>query len=272
MESLNVGGAFDMKKNAFIVPVSGIYEFTLKGYFYQPIKPKTSRSVSLRLNGETMANSLADWHYDYHTPFSIYSILDVEKGDVVDIFLENGQIFDDDNQYNTFTGKLLSIDYVPTDKRLNHNINSILPSYSVLFNVGLQLRFSTPNKVLPFETSILITGQEFNMSKSVFKAPMEGIYEFSFAGIKTIRFTELLLSIALRLNDIPVTYVSADAVNLYPFRTPFSLHSIMKMKEGDRVDLLLLKGGIHDSSMDHYTHFTGKLLFAVEDDGNKQKN
>ena len=37
------------------------------------------------------------------------------------------------------------------------------------------------------------------------------------------------------------------------------------MKKGDRADLFLETGGIYDE-IDQYTHFTGKLLFAIEKD------
>ena len=110
VESLNIGGAFDMKKSAFIAPVSGIYEFTLKGY--KTGKPQ-STFISLRLNGKAMAASWSDMidFHDHHTPFSINSILKLKQGDVIDLYLKRGQIYDDDSQYTTLTGKLLLVDY-----------------------------------------------------------------------------------------------------------------------------------------------------------------
>ena len=155
------------------------------------------------------------------------------------------------------------MDYQQLEKSI-HNTSPIFNSLAVFFNVQKTTPFSKPNEVVPFEKQILNVGEAFDMNESAFIAPKEGIYEFSFAGIKTIRYTELL-SISLRLNGIPVTYASADTAKLHPFRTPIFLHSIFKMKKGDRADLFLETGGIYDE-IDQYSHFTGKLLCAIEND------
>jgi len=254
VESLNVGGAFDVKKKAFFAPVSGIYEFTLKGY---KTVLKEVAYISLRLNGKVMANSWADRidYHDHHTRFSLNSILKLKKGDVVDVYLGKGQIYDDDNQYTTFTGKLLLMEYS------FNNTPSIFHSLAVFFNVQKTTQFSYPNEVVPFEKNILNVGEAFDMSESAFTAPREGIYEFSFVGIKTTHFE--VLSISLRLNGNAVVYASVEAAEFHPFRTPLSFHSILKLRKGDRVELLLEKGGIYND-IDCYTHFTGKLLFAIE--------
>ncbi len=99
-----------MRRNALIVPVSGIYQFTLKGY---KSVAKQSVEISLRVNEKAMANSYAGWisNHDYHSQFSMNTILKLKKSDVVDLYLTKGHIYEDeDNQNTTFTGKLLSID------------------------------------------------------------------------------------------------------------------------------------------------------------------
>ncbi len=90
------------------------------------------------------------------------------------------------------------------------------------------------------------------------------IYELSFVGIKTIRYTEFL-SIALRVNGIPVTYASADALKFHSFHTRVFFQSILKIKIGDRVDIFMEKEGLYDDN-DQHTHFTGKLLFAMNNE------
>ncbi len=47
-----------LNKPLFIVPVSGIYEFTLKAY--KPVIYE-SLEISLQVNGKAMANSWSDW-------------------------------------------------------------------------------------------------------------------------------------------------------------------------------------------------------------------
>ena len=258
VESLNEGRAFNMKKNAFIAPVSGIYEFTLKGY-------KTSiyhsLEISLRLNGKVMANSWSDWinYHDHHSPISINTILEVKRWDVVDLYLEKGQIYDNnDNHYTTFTGKLLLMNNQPKNS-LN---NTSFYSSTVFFNVQKTTTFSNLYEVVPFEKEVLNVGKAFNMSDHSFKAPREGIYEFSFVGLKTGSASEMF-SMALRLNGKSVTYASADALWEHGFRTLASFHAIVKMRKGDRVHLILEKGELLDDT-NQYTHFTGKLLFAVD--------
>jgi len=258
VESLNEGRGFNMKKNAFIAPVSGIYEFTLKGY-------KTvideSLKISLRLNGKVMANSWSDWiaNHDYHSSISINTILEVDQWDVVDLYLANGQIYDNvDNHYTTFTGKLLLMD----NQSKNSLNNTTFHSSTTFFNLQKTTKYSNHYEVVPFEKEVLNVGKAFNMSDLTFTAPREGIYEFSFLGLKTHHPSEMF-SLVLRLNSKSVTYASADALWDHAFHTPASIHALLKMKKGDRVDLVLEKGVLYDNT-NQYTHFTGKLLFAVD--------
>jgi len=258
VESLNEVRAFNMKKNAFIAPVSGIYEFTLKGY-------KTvideSLEISLRLNGKAIANSWTDWinYHHHHSPISINTILQVKQSDVVDLYLRKGQIYDtNDYHYTTFTGKLL----VMNNQTKNYFGSTNFHSSAVFFNVQKTTEFSNRYEVVPFEKEVLNIGKAFNMSEKTFIAPREGIYEFSFFGLKTGDDAETF-SMALRLNGKSVTYASADAPLNHGFHTPSSFHSILKMRKGDRVDLYLEMGVLYDSP-DQYTHFTGKLIFAVD--------
>jgi len=256
MVNLNVGGSFDQKKNAFIAPVSGFYEFTLKGYKvgdYEKIE------ISLRLNGKAKANSWADWasYHDFHSQFSISTILEVKQGDSVDLYLAKGKIYDNENQYTTFSGKLLSMS--------QNSFNNYVPKFhssDVIFNVQKTATFPNDDEVVPFEKEVLNVGQAFNMSENTFTAPRGGIYEFRFFGLKTP--THNTLSVALRLNGHPVTYTSAEALNGHHLHTPFYLQCILKMEKGDSVDLFLEKGGIRDDD-NQFTHFTGKLLFAINE-------
>lgn len=104
--NFNIGESFNSEKNVFTAPTTGIYEFTFKGFKrggnYEMVG-------SLRLNGKLVANAFSGWatNHNIHNPFSIYSLLKVQKGDVIDLYLDKGKLFDDNNQYTTFTGKLL---------------------------------------------------------------------------------------------------------------------------------------------------------------------
>lgn len=104
------------------------------------------------------------------------------------------------------------------------------------------------------------------MTDYLFIAPIDGIFEFIFKGHKIGGSSEL--HVALRLNGKPVAYAWADYVNAHSFYTPFSIHSILKVKKGDYIDLFNINGiGLFERPEDvgMCTQFTGKLLFANSD-------
>jgi len=255
--NLNVGGAFNLKQKEFISPVAGIYEFTVKG---SKTGNPEEMEISLRHNKKRVANAWVDYVgiHDFHTPFSITSILKIDKGDRVDLFLVKGCLYDDMNHYTHFTGKLL-MEYVSNKTELRS------PADAIYFNVQKNAPFSTANAVIPFEYGILNIGGAFNLNEyykeHFFTAPRSGFYEFNVAGIKSTKMSDLRL--ALRLNSKPVAFAVAYFVSRHNFYTPFSLQCILKLKKGDRVDLFNVGQGseIHDN-IKRTTHFTGKLLLA----------
>ncbi len=247
VESLNVGGAFDMKTQVFTPPVAGIYEITLKGF---KTGQTDSLNISLRQNGKAVANSWIDYvgGHDFHTPYSINSILKAQKGDKISFYLLEGNVYDDSNRYTTYTGKLL-MEQPDTQTEFS----------AVYFNVQKSSPFNIADKVVPFEKEILNVGGAFNMKENTFTAPKGGIYEFNFKGMKNGALTYLV--VALRVNGKPVAYAWAEYVNRHDHYTPFFLHSILKLKKGDRIDLFMEDGELLDD-LNQYSHFTGKLLFA----------
>lgn len=247
IENLNVGGAFDFKKSVFTAPVTGIYEFTVKGH---KIGKNDHMAISLRLNGMPVANAWVEWagSHDIHTPFSIYALLKLDKWDRIDLYLSHGHLYDDGNRYTTFTGKLL----------MEASISQQHPG--VYFNVQKNRLFNQKDAAIPFEIEVLNIGGGFDLKKGFFTAPLGGIYEFIFNGIKTGSIQELF--IALRLNGKPVVYAWADYVLGHNFTTPFTIHSVLKVKKGDRIDLFNLgEGDLLDGIGIFTTHFTGKLVF-----------
>jgi len=258
--NINEGEAFDLKNQKFISPIAGIYEFIVKGF-------KTGEkdgdnndelNLSMRLNGTPVANSWADYinncyyKHNFHSSFSITSILKLEEGDQIDLFLAKGCLYDDTNHLTQFTGKLLMEN--KSDKK------GRLAKY---FNVQKNALFSTANAVIPFEVSVFNIGGAFSSTEHFFRAPSSGIYEFNVAGIKDD--PKNILRIALRLNGKPVAFIWADFVSGHGLYTPFFLHHVMKVKEGDRIDLFNVGEGsrLFDNEK-KTTHFTGKLLIETE--------
>ncbi len=73
------------------------------------------------------------------------------------------------------------------------------------------------------------------------------------------------LNISLRLNGKDTVNVFSDFMNRHDFRNLISMHSLLKVKKGDRVDLYVKQGGLQRDSVDgnnvaQHTQFTGKLL------------
>ena len=255
--NINVGGAFDSEHQEFVSPLDGIYEFTVKGL-------KTGKQqvteVSFRLNGTPVAFTYADIasSHDYHAPFSMNSILKLEKGDRIDLLLKKGCLYDDNNRYTQFTGKLL-VEFKSTSTASSSPDDDSVSYFYVQKNAP----FSTANAVIPFEVVILNIGGAFNVSEHYFTVPRSGIYEFNAAGFKGANVNRILC-IALRLNGKPVTSIWVDWLgNHESFTPPFSLHFILKVRKGDRIDLFNVGEGstLHDD-LRKITHFSGKLLFA----------
>ncbi len=254
--NLNVGEAFGLENDSsFIAPVTGIYEFTVQGYKTGADK---HLEVSLRLNKKTVAKTWTDFlgYESFHTPFSIYSILQLGKGDRIDLYLSSGNLYDDENHYTQFTGKLL--------KEISNNSDDHKASdpMAVYFNVQKNAEFSTPESIIPFEVEVLNHGEAFSSLKdNFFTAPRSGIYEFILKGYKAKdQLNDLYL--ALRLNGKPITYVWADYVRGHKFYSPFVMHSIMRVKKGDRIDVYNAGAGVLLDDSFKNTHYTGKLLFG----------
>jgi len=149
------------------------------------------------------------------------------------------------------------------NKSTSTTTSSSVADDAAYFYVQKNARFSTSNAVIPFEVVVLNIGGAFNVFEHYFTAPRSGIYEFNAAGFKGANMNHILC-IALRLNKKPVTYVWADWLgNHYLFTPHFSLHHVLKVKKGDRVDLFNVdEGSTLHGDLRKMTHFSGKLLFA----------
>ena len=109
------------------------------------------------------------------------------------------------------------------------------------------------------------------MKESVFIAPKSGIYEFNFDGHKT--GDPESLNISLRLNGKDAVNAWSDFMGHHPgygdhdYRNLISMHSILKLKEGDRIDLFNRQGSLHNGTLGYAvqpTQFTGRLFLLEE--------
>jgi len=131
------------------------------------------------------------------------------------------------------------------------------------------------NSVVRFGEEVLNLGESFHLNESIFIAPKEGIYEFIFNGYKKGNKNEPVLKVSLRLNgkkvansiaDQPSGYHETGSNSVHNFNCPISMHSMLKLKKGDRIDVFSGQGSLHDHDSHYPIHFSGKLLFYTREE------
>lgn len=129
--------------------------------------------------------------------------------------------------------------------------------YGIYFYVQTSNNGSFPGKgVLTFDRVIANIGGGMNSKTGVFTAPRAGVYTFSFSIIKhPYKFD--YLEVYLRLNGIRVGHsVAGSGV----FAVPVTLHSVLRLKKSDRVDLWKSHGELNTQCNGYCHHFTGSLM------------
>ena len=127
----------------------------------------------------------------------------------------------------------------------------------VYFQVQRNSIYNATNTVIPYQVERLNVGGAMNLATGTFTAPTNGIYSFSF----TTQSNSIDgASVFLRVNGGQI----ASSVTHTQFTT-ISLSSIVKLKKGDKVDVSLYEGTLHDyDDVDghYYTTFNGMLVEA----------
>jgi len=115
-----------------------------------------------------------------------------------------------------------------------------------------------PNGVIRFNKERLNIGGAMNISTGVFTAPKSAIYHFSVA-IQKEGYSLDPMWIYFRVNG---NKIGMSAVGAAVPGAPATLHPILKLKKGDRVDLWKDNsyGTLEYRSGDLIHHFSGWLL------------
>lgn len=108
--------------------------------------------------------------------------------------------------------------------------------------------------ILRYNTQRLNLGGAMNLSTGVFTVPKAGVYHFEFVGLKNGDIEPLCVS--LRVNGVRV---GESFTGYGPVVVAVAIHSTLKLKSGDRVNIFIDNGSLTYCS-GNCIHFTGWLL------------
>lgn len=140
-------------------------------------------------------------------------------------------------------------------------VNSL--SEGVYFNVKKTSSFAELKKVIPFELEVLNIGKAMDLNTGKFTAPVNGVYHFAFKGISHGKLlshpSAVVVHLSLNGNYVARAYASTSDIEKDKYAFTLALHSILKLKRGDVIQLVLNEGAIYEDYSSN-TQFIGSLF------------
>ena len=163
----NSGRAINQTTGVFKAPEEGYYFFLICGNVNE--MNDQSLWIVMRKNEEAIGSVGGNKQY---TTFSLYSILHLEKGDQVDLYLKQGA-FNNEYQFTKFTGILLASS--GSAKKSDQQ------TFPIHFYVQKKSSCSIIGKIT-YELIRVNAGNGMNINTGIFTAPSDGIYLFTLSG------------------------------------------------------------------------------------------
>ncbi len=127
----------------------------------------------------------------------------------------------------------------------------------VHFYVQRTSSYSFNNAVIQFDRERLNIGGAMDMNTGIFFAPVNGIYQFEFNGVKDTSTNYLYIYLQVNGANIGVATAPGNVGALLES----VIHASLELKAGDRVALFKTTGILYDAIDNYYSHFTGRLVY-----------
>lgn len=109
---------------------------------------------------------------------------------------------------------------------------------------------------IPFDVERVNIGDAINGTSGVFKAPVPGVYYFSFSAIGDVNSQSVIVSLVWNGNVTASSYAASSTLQLTA-----SLSTTLNLEAGDQIELRLNGlGNVYDVDGTFFSHFSGFLL------------
>lgn len=222
----------DLRMGTFTAPVDGVYFFQFLAasneqytHIHLILDKENDQSIELAVSEKKMS------------PLTFHSIVSMKQGDILRIRLVEGSLRDSEEyRHTSFIGFLM---YEPGGRPVYFHVEGIMD----LSN----------SSVITYDQVVHNVRNGMDSKSGVFTAPGSGVYAFYFVAIKCT-------SARLMHNKVYVGINNNCFIN-----NPFVFNSILRLRKGDEVKMVLWKGDEYVGRNRVFTRFSGFLIYPIHD-------